>query len=161
MIRIVFLFLVGVMFGILAFLGIIYLGEKTGDVFVPDVIGLNIAEAKNKLEMYGFVAEIVGNGKVVNTDPGAGEVVKRGRKIRVFGSSLIERQFKLPDFYGTNAHTVVEILKSWGLNVEIVKIKYPGPDGRVLATYPEKGSVVKTGDSIKLLIDDGDIDSGR
>ncbi|MDK2885883.1 MAG: hypothetical protein PWP54_441 [Thermosipho sp. (in: thermotogales)] len=151
------IFIVGILFGALSFLGIIYFQENTNVVYLPNIIGYKIEDAKKLLERQGLKVEIFGNGSVVNTIPNVGYVVKKGRIVRLFGESFEKEEYIIPNFYGVNYHTVVKILENWDLKVEVVRIKYPGPDGRVLATYPNAGQKIKTGDYIKVLVDDGEI----
>ncbi|MBO8160300.1 MAG: PASTA domain-containing protein [Thermosipho sp. (in: Bacteria)] len=152
-----FIFLAGFAFGVLAFLGIIYFQSKANTAYIPDVLGFTVDEAKKILNDEGFNVITFGSGRVISTIPNVGIVVKKGRIIRVFGESIETNEYTLPDFFGTSYETVYNILTSWGLNVEVVKIKYPGPDGRVLATYPIAGEKISTGETIKLLVDNGEI----
>lgn len=155
------IFTIGVLFGTLAFLGFVYFNEKVNIVYLPNIIGYEIEEAKKVLENLGLKVETFGDGKVISTIPNVSDVVKKGRIIRIFGESFEKEEYIIPDFFGVSYHTVIEVLENWGLKVEVNKIKYPGPDGRVLATYPNAGEKIKTGEYIKVLVDDGELGGNK
>ncbi|WP_159429129.1 PASTA domain-containing protein [Thermosipho atlanticus] len=142
-------------------MGWVYYQEKINITYIPDVIGYDINEAQKILEKNDLKVLRFGNGKVINTIPQVGLVVKKGRIVRIFGKSMETNEYTIPNFFGVNYKTVIKILENWGLKVEVVKIRYPGPDGRVLATYPGAGKRIKTGDYIKILVDDGEIGGGQ
>ena len=155
------IFTIGVLFGALAFLGFVYFNEKVNIVYLPNIIGYEIEEAKKVLENLGLKVETFGDGKVISTIPNVSGVVKKGRIIRIFGESFEKEEYIIPDFFGVSYHTVIEVLENWGLKVEVNKIKYPGPDWRVLATYPNAGKKIKTGEFIKVLVDDDELGGNK
>jgi beta-lactam-binding protein with PASTA domain len=155
------IFIIGISFGSLAFLGVIYSSEKVNIVYLPNIIGYEIEDAKKIIEDLGLKVETFGEGKVINSIPNVSNVVKKGRIVRLFGESFEKGEYIIPNFFGVSYHTVIEILENWGLKVEVNKIKYPGPDGRVLATYPNAGEKIKTGEFIKVLVDNGELGGNR
>ncbi|WP_241229922.1 hypothetical protein [Thermosipho globiformans] len=93
--------------------------------------------------------------------PESGSLVKRGRKIQIYGDQEINEGIFIPNLYGVHYLIGVDILKNLGLNVNLVKINYPGADGRILASYPSFESTISNLEKINLLIDNGEIGGNK
>lgn len=146
-------------FGGLCFLGLNYFFQNTSSISIPEPSDFNVSklnEAKSLLKNMGLNVIEFGSGDLERIVPAPGTVVKKGRKVQIFGKSFTEKNYIIPNLFGINYIDGINILTKLKLKVNITKIKYPGPDGRILSTYPEPGSVIFENQCINVLIDNGD-----
>ncbi len=150
--------------------------SKGKTIEVPDVSKLSKKDATNKLVKAGFnvtcgeedykpvASDEIEEGYVVKTDPEAGTYVKEGRNICIHVSTG-ESSFTLEDYTGMNyleaKGKLDEKCKEYECNVIIDKEKVKEEDNiednTVIKTLPEKGKVVKKGDTITLYIPDVEV----
>ncbi|ABR31349.1 PASTA domain containing protein [Thermosipho melanesiensis BI429] len=147
--RYLLVFAIGMYFGGLFFLGVNYYFQRTNFVRIPE----DIKNIRNDLKKVGLIPETFGSGNVVSIVPNPGSITKKGRTVNVI---MRNDKFSLPNLYGIFYLDGLEILKVYNLNVEIVKIKFPGPDGRILASFPSFGTMVNEGEKVKILVDSGE-----
>lgn len=150
--------------------------SKGKTIEVPDVSKLSKKDATNKLVKAGFnvtcgeedykpvASDEIEEGYVVKTDPEADTYVKEGRNICIHVSTG-ESSFTLEDYTGMNyleaKGKLDEKCKEYECNVIIDKEKVKEEDNiednTVIKTLPEKGEVVKKGDTITLYIPDVEV----
>ena len=134
--------------------------EASSIVKTPNIIGLNIEEAKKIITEAGLkISEslnepsaIFDPGMVISQDPLAGKDLKRndGVKIKISSGKNI---LTIPDVAGYDYLYVVSKLESMGLHVTINR----EPDmqlmpGKVIRISPEAGTQVNEGDLVNIYI---------
>ncbi len=138
------------------------------DVKIPNVKGMKVSKAQEKLEDAGLVvnknikkvsSKKVKKNRIVKTDPVAGRTVKKGTKITLYKSTG-EKKYTIKDYVGQDSTEVKRELEEKGLEVKISK-KKPDDDGEyednvIIGQSLKKGTKVKKGDSITLYIPDND-----
>ena len=159
--------LVGVMVFALFAVFIIIPAISTGkSLKVPDVSGLPVADAREKLEKSGLkVNEIIkedytdeiDKGLISKTKPKAGSNVKKGAIIIMYKSAGSEK-IKIEDYVGQDSNKVQAKLEVEGLNV-LVENKdvenrkdYEGKESIIIDQSVKKGTSLVKGDSITLYI---------
>ena len=140
------------------------------DVKIPDVSNLSVEEAERELQNKGFeisaetkdaTSDTVEKGNVVKTSPASGRTVKEGSTITLY-VSIGEGGYELEDFTGKNYLEVKGYLENtYKLYVEIIEDEVDDPTkagtGEIIKTEPEKGAILKEGDTIKVHIPDSSI----
>jgi beta-lactam-binding protein with PASTA domain/tRNA A-37 threonylcarbamoyl transferase component Bud32 len=131
-------------------------------VTVPPLAGLTrqqaISQAKSAHLKVKFGAaeysDKVGAGRVVRTDPGAGDVVRRDSTILVLpsrGSAPV----RIPDVVGTNQDDAITSIKKAGLAVNISQqFSNDIDEGKVISQQP-RGTSVPRGTTINLVVSRG------
>ena len=155
---------------VLALVGVFVIYPKlteVPDVKIPDVSGLSVQEAEEKLKEKGFEVAIeieyvssedIEKGKVVKTSPSIGRVVKEGQLITLYESTGSE-VYEIENYIGKNYIEVKTILENnYGLNVVIEKME-PEDDKEygeqeIIKQDLEVGSKVSKGTNITLYIPD-------
>lgn len=133
-------------------------------VTIPDVKGLTISKAEEKLENKGLVVSStikkqestkVKKGRVIKTDPTSGKKVKVGTKVTLY-KSLGKQTYKLEDYTGKNYKEVqAKLEKDYGLKVTIEKKDVTDTtkkEDEIIGQSLAKDSEVKKGDQITLYI---------
>lgn len=133
---------------------------KAIDKAVPDVKGLSVTEAQEKLKDDGFECRIIGTGGVINTQlPAAGAIVAEGSRIIIYaGSSPSAGTEIMPDISNMSYSEARELLSSYGL---FIHTNSPAAfaDGRVIISQSvESGSGVKHGTVIEVTLITSDSD---
>ena len=138
------------------------------DVKIPDVTGLTVEKAEEKLLNAGLEinvktkeesSEDVKEGRVVKTEPSKNRTVKEGQKITLIVSTGTAK-IKIEDYTGKNAMEVKGALELLGLNVTVEKKKVEETEGieydadLVIEQSVIKGKKLKKGDSIILFTPD-------
>ena len=140
------------------------------NITVPDVTGMDRVEAENELIKAGFTIETetkdatsedIEAGKVVKTSPQKGSIRKEGASVILY-ISVGEGGYILEDLVGKNYIEQKAILETmYKLYVEVIEDEIDNPTkyekGTILSTEPEKGTLLKEGDTIKLHIPDSNI----
>ena len=136
---------------------------KVKEIKVPDVTGLSVEEAENKLIEAGFsiseeqrneASSTIKEGNVTKTDPPKGKIRKKGASITVFVSTG-ENAYILEDLTGKNYIEEKAILeKMYNLFVEVEKIEDKGnhKSDEILKTEPAAGAKLVEGDTVILYI---------
>ena len=138
------------------------------DVKIPDVTGLTVEKAEEKLLNAGLEinvktkeesSEDVKEGRIVKTEPSKNRTVKEGQKITLIVSTGTAK-IKIEDYTGKNAMEVKGALELLGLNVTVEKKKVEETEGieydadLVIEQSVIKGKKLKKGDSIILFTPD-------
>ncbi len=140
------------------------------DIKIPDVSNLSVEEAEKELQNKGFkisaetkdaTSDTVEKGNVVKTSPASGRTVKEGSTITLY-ISVGEGGYELEDFTGKNYLEVKGYLENtYKLYVEIIEDEVNDPTkagtGEIIKTEPEKGAILKEGDTVKVHIPDSSI----
>lgn len=115
------------------------------DVEVPNVIGQKYDDAVTKLEKAGLTIEEtkevtdekVAEGKVIKTDPNAGEMVKEGSKITIY-KSIGKKKMKLSDYHGRQYNDIVQLLSKYHFkNIRKNEVYDPSEPGTILEQNPK------------------------
>ena len=143
----------------LLFIGIILLPRltKIPDVKVPEVKGLTVQKAEEKLKKEGFEVEIkieqifsdeIEKGLVVKSEPASGRLIKKGSIIKLFESKGTER-IKIESYIGKNIYEIKGQLELKGLLVTIESKdvddpkEYKDADDIVIDQSIKEGEVLK------------------
>jgi len=128
---------------------------------VPDVVGLTLAEAKEKLEAAELQARLAGTvyelkyteGAVVSQRPEAGRRVKAGRVVNLMVSSG-KRKVTVPNLMGRTLIQADAILGAAELRVGEVKFDHNPSveEGTILAQEPLSGEETEMGGTVDLLV---------
>ena len=134
---------IGTIVVIAAILGITYFAQLWGGVSVPDVMGMNEADAKAKVEASGFSVETENiasddvEGIVIGMDPSGGTRTNEGAKVKL----QISVKRVIPDIIGlaqTDAQNVMT--KNGFTNVEYIKVKSDNTENSVISVTPDVGT---------------------
>ncbi len=141
------------------------------DVRVPQVKGLSVVEAEEKLKKAGFnvaveierIEDETEKGKVVKTEPSEGRSIKKGSTIKIYESLGMET-YEIEDYTGQNYIAVKTLLESvHKLKVTVEKKEVEQKEGEEDKEYNEQeivgqsvkaGTKVVEGDEIILYIPD-------
>ncbi len=144
------------------FLGWLLLSSGTDNVTVPDVSGMTVEEAEERLRGAGFEnTEVdeegvpdseVEEGLVAGTDPARGDTVAPDTQITILVSSGPE-MIEMPDLTGmTQSDALGEINRSGLERGEITHQESDEPQGTVLSTDPAAGEEVEPGTPVNLVV---------
>lgn len=150
--------IVGVLVALLAVAGIAFaLTTGGGDTAVPDVVGKSETDARRLIEQAGFeVGQVnqvfdadIESGRVVSTDPEAGEKLEKGSKINLNVSKGTE-PVEVPDLRGMKASEARAALEKAGLKAEAGDPEYSDTVEKelIIRQTPEPGSTVSKGDTV-------------
>lgn len=128
---------------------------------VPNVVGMDLEDALEELEGTWNIrytqesSSTYGAGKVIRQDVEAGTELEAGSKINLVVSTG-QATVSLIDVYGYSATEAKNLLEDAGY---VVKHDYEYSDSvekdNVIRTSPEKGSSVKKGDTITIIVSRG------
>jgi len=143
--------------------------KEVEDVVVPDVVGLTIDEAIEKLEEAGFTyttelgnSDIIEAGKVIKTSPKEGSTRKKGDTITII-ESIGGTYHYLENYIGKNYNEVKAKLELLKINVLVErkdvedKEKYKDKENIIIEQSPvfeesEEKVLIEEGDTITLYI---------
>ena len=140
--------------------------NTTKDIKVPDVSGLSVAKARQKLEDTGLkvnttikedYTDEVEKGLISKTSPKAGSEVKKGSTITMYKSAG-NNKVKIEDYTGKDYVKIQAKLELEGLNVLVEtkpvenKKDYEGKENLIIDQSSKSGSSLAEGDSITLYI---------
>ena len=139
------------------------------DIKIPDVSGLSIDKAEEKLEKLGFIVEVetkkqnsdtINEGLVIGTSPSVGRTVKSGTSITLIESAGTN-YYELEDFKGKNykeVKAVLETVHEVYVLVERKEVddvnKYKDKAEIIIEQSPEVGTKLVKGDTVTLYIPD-------
>lgn len=121
--------------------------------YVPDVSGMTVAEAVQKLRSYGFsyiLGDVADDGdletlKVVEQFPKSGAYITDGSKIMLYTQSESSRlETTVPDLSGYSLEDAYKTLSYMGLNMQAENI------GNVVSQSPAPGTKVPKGSVVKI-----------
>ena len=138
---------------------------KIPDVKIPDVVGLTVVEAEEKLKDAGFEVSLetvkessdkIEKGDVIKTNPQVGRTIKKGSVITLY-ESLGDQTYKIEDYTGSNYIEIKTILENmYELEVIIEKKDVDNIDEygeqEIIGQSIQVGTEVGKGDSITLYI---------
>lgn len=109
---------------IVVIMGYAFTGRNNKLVRVPDVTNLSEGSAKTKLEKVGLItgkvthkeSDSIDAGKVISTNPSAGDAVKKGKVVSIVVSSGAG-MVKVPDVMDKDYETAATQLEKMGFNV--------------------------------------------
>ena len=132
-----------------------------GGVNVPNVVGLDQAQAEDRLEKRGFEVEVEEGasakkvGKVFRQDPEGGEDADEGSIVTIFVSTGPEA-IPVPDVRGELLPDAREILRESDLKVgRITPQDSDEPEGTVLDQIPAPPADIDPGESVALFVSGG------
>jgi serine/threonine-protein kinase len=130
----------------------------------PGVIGLTQAEATERLESAGLEVVVgepaysstVKRGRVISSDPGAGDRVLDGEKVSIV-VSLGEETYELPKLKGLTVDEAQDLIldtqMAFGRAVE--EFSETVPKGIVISSDPKAGTVLRPGAIVDLVVSKG------
>lgn len=130
----------------------------------PGVIGLSQAEATERLEQAGLEVVVgepaysstVKRGRVISSDPGAGDRVLDGEKVAIV-VSLGEETYELPKLKGLTVDeaqdAILDTQMAFGKAVE--EFSETVPKGIVISSDPKAGTVLRPGAIVDLVVSKG------
>ncbi len=134
--------------------------EKTDDVVVPNLIGVQYEELS---QYQDFRFEIVtpeysakyDRGQIIKQSPNEGKTVKTGSTIQItvsLGPDLV----KIPNFQNYDLNIVAKHLRQLGVNYTVVEAYDDTiPDGKIIKTEPAASEEVTEGSKIVLYLSRG------
>ena len=158
-------------FALLVTLGILFFvmwnlgggGDDAELIEVPNVAGLQLDEATNRLEADGFVvipqfenSDEVEQGVVIRTEPPAGEMAEEGSEIDLF-VSVGSQRIPVPPVVGLTEEAARQAIEAEGLVVGNVE-RRPDPDfaeGIVIESSPVAGVEIGPAIPVDLVVSSG------
>jgi beta-lactam-binding protein with PASTA domain len=133
---------------------------STGRLGVPDVVGLPLPEATQKLEARGFKVEVkrVASSKpkdiVLDQDPAAGVTALRGTTVTLNASSGA-KPVVVPRVVGQTQGDAVQTLTALGLKPVLQNVPSAKPAGTVVGQKPPAGKEVDKGAEVTVNVSTG------
>ena len=127
---------------------------------VPDVLGLQEAEAESQIEEAGLLFNVeeedsdLPEGQVIEQSPAGGSEVKKGSAVEVTVSNG-QGTVIVPDVEGQPEDTAVNQLMSGGAtNIDVISqdTEDESLDGRVIDQAPSAGSQIRASDRVTLYV---------
>ena len=128
--------------------------QKTIDRAVPDVVGLSISDAEEKLSGEDFEYRILGNGSTITDQlPTSGAVIAEGSTVIIYADRVPTSENEImPDISGMSYSEANEILSTYGLFIRSSAL-IPEPDELEISTQSVKcGNKVKPGTVIEVTL---------
>ncbi len=157
--------IMGIILAVLASIGILWVKDyvSLAEVEVPDILGMNYAEAQQLLESQGLQMEV--EDKVYSTEydvdqvceqtPKGGDTVKEGYKIRV-SVSKGQTTTGVPSLLDMTVDEAKALIESYGYQVGTIEsADDASAEGTVISQSPEYGVNAPTGTLINLVISNG------
>ena len=128
-------------------------------VKVPWVQGLLVSQAQNLIESSGLklgelnyeYSTTTPEGRVVYTIPSQDSFVPKGYKVDIFVSGVV-KESTMPDLTGKSLKEAKEEISRLSLNLVVKYIAEPSSLGAVILQSTPAGTIVKTGDSLYLIV---------
>jgi eukaryotic-like serine/threonine-protein kinase len=126
------------------------------DVTIPDVSGLELEEAIEKIESAGLQVdeeiesthEEIEEGIVIKTNPEEGSTVKEDTAINIY-ISIGKDKFEIPDYTGRKYEDVMRILDNQDFkDIKIKEVFDVSDNGTILSQKPESGEEIVPEDTI-------------
>ncbi|HAA0160742.1 TPA_asm: Stk1 family PASTA domain-containing Ser/Thr kinase [Listeria monocytogenes] len=141
------------------------LGKSPDEVAVPDVSGKTEDQAVALLQKEGFVigktaeknSDEVDEGKVINTDPEAGEMKEKGTKINLF-VSIGSKKITMDDYTGRSYTDTKALLEEQGFKNISSEEAYSSEieKGLIISQTPTQGTeVVAKSTDVKFVVSKG------
>ena len=138
---------------------VVVVARRPNTVDVPRVVGLDVADAFERVQAAGLRAKSVevfarqAKGRVVRQRPPAGGEARRGATV-VLSVSKGPQLVAVPEVMGQTEADATAALRRVGLRVNIVRVPAPGPvaEGTVVAQNPKGGVKAPKGSTVRLNI---------
>lgn len=139
--------------------------EDSGQVEVPDVVGMTLDDAKKELNDAGLGWKIgkqeesaqYEEGYVMGQDPEDGEKVKKNTQITLdVSTGKAEEQVEVPNVVGQDEADAQKTLENAGFKVESTAVYSSQPQGEVVATTPEAGTQAAKGSTVTIQVSKGE-----
>ena len=139
--------------------------EDSGQVEVPDVVGMTLDDAKKELNDAGLGWKIgkqeesaqYEEGYVMGQDPEDGEKVKKNTQITLdVSTGKAEEQVEVPNVVGQDEADAQKTLEDAGFKVESTAVYSSQPQGEVVATTPEAGTQAAKGSTVTIQVSKGE-----
>ena len=138
---------------------VIVVARRPNTVDVPRVVGLDVADAFERVQAAGLRARSVevfarqAKGRVVRQRPPARAEARRGATV-VLTVSKGPQLVAVPAVMGQTEAAATAVLRRIGLRVNIVRVPAPGPvpEGQVVAQNPKGGVKAPKGSTVRLNI---------
>ena len=139
--------------------------EDSGQVEVPDVVGMTLDDAKKELNDAGLGWKIgkqeesaqYDKGYVMGQDPEDGEKVKKTTQITLdVSTGKAEEQVEVPNVVGQDEADAQKTLEDAGFKVESTAVYSSQPQGEVVATTPEAGTQAAKGSTVTIQVSKGE-----
>ena len=150
--------------GVSAYFTISYFIQNEEPVIVPALAGQDIVDVLELLTGLGLNVRVKGSeyssdvakNNIIYQDPAPGEVIKRGRDVRIIISKGT-KTLPMPNLKGLNLQQARLILDKNGLNEgNISKTFHPAvKQNRIIAQHPISGKTIERGISPDLLVSRG------
>jgi serine/threonine-protein kinase len=141
----------------------IFVSNGPGTVKVPDVVGLQEADAKKRVRSAGLRPDVqresstkIVTGAVIRTDPSAGRPVDRSSTVTLVVSSGPE-QVNVPDVVGQQEADAAASLRAKGLSPFLREKASSEPEGTVVDQSPPAGEQVDQGSTVTLYVSNGKV----
>jgi len=139
---------------------VIVVGRRPNTVDVPRVVGLDVADAFERVQAAGLRAKSAdvfarqAKGRVVRQRPPAGTEARRGATVALSvskGPQLVA----VPSVMGQTEADATAALRRVGLRVNIARVPSASPAGTVVAQRPQGGARAPKGSTVRLNIATG------
>ena len=139
--------------------------SKEKEIVVPDVSNMSVVDAEKKLKDLGFTISVepdykpsdrVNEGDVLGTSPVSGVSRKEGTEITLIISSG-EEGIIVENYIGKNYYEVKGMLEANGIVVTVEKKEVEDKElteNTIIEQYPEVGTKVIKGATVKLIVPD-------
>lgn len=148
----------GALAGLVIILTLIAWGAARSAIPVPSVVGLDVGVARTTLRRVDLNLSIAEErfdsapeGTVLSQTPPAGETLTSGESVEVIVSAGTE-EFAMPDVVGDGLPLATGVLSDLGLAVQVERIVSDAASDTVLSSIPAAGALVRSGDSIRLVV---------
>ncbi|HSD24739.1 MAG TPA: Stk1 family PASTA domain-containing Ser/Thr kinase [Solirubrobacterales bacterium] len=132
-------------------------------VAVPDVAGLSVTDATNRLEKAGFkvttrnqFSNSVPKGRAIGTEPAAGTQLSTSQVITLLVSRGTN-QVEVPNVVGLDDQAALAALQEAGLSGVLVQRDSTEPEGKVISQSPGAGKLVARGSQVTVFASIGAI----
>lgn len=139
---------------------VIIVARRPNTVDVPRVVGLDVADAFERVQAAGLRAKAVdvfarqAKGRVVRQRPPAGAEARRGTTVALSvskGPQLVV----VPPVIGQTEAAATAALRRVGLRVNIARVRSESPAGTVIAQRPQGGARAPKGSTVRLNVATG------
>lgn len=127
-------------------------------IVVPDVTGQQIGLARTALIQAGFRVRVSEErfsprpeSEVLSQSPASGTELKKGGTVYLVVSAGTE-EFPMPDLVGNGLALARGTLEGRGLVMEVEEVVSTQASGTVLATTPSAGTMVRSGDVVRVSV---------
>lgn len=139
---------------------VLWLMERNDTKDVPSLVGMNIAQARDKTASAGFTLETLSKqssqpaGTVVDQAPQAGAGLEKNAQVMAVVSAG-QAQIQVPKLVGSTATAAEQLLQSQGLSATKRTVDSTKPKGIVVSQDPTEGTKVPKGSTVGLAVSSG------